>query len=114
MLISNIDKSTTDSNNLRGYSIPGDLYDVVKGWFQSKNFTMSAADTMAKALISAVIDNNGSRNDVLDTLKTYNSATVAEMQELTSYLLNTNRLRTSFTGYESATATNRVYARLVI
>lgn len=114
MPISNINKSTTDSNNLRGYSIPGDLYDVVKGWFQGKNFTISAADLMAKALISAVIDNNGSRIDVLDTLKAYNSSTAAEMQELTAYLLNSNRLRTSFTGYETAVATNKVYARLVV
>ena len=114
MLISNIDKSTTDSNNLRGYSIPGDLYDVVRGWFQSKNFTISAADLMAKALIAAVIDNSGTRDDVLDTLKAYNSSTTAEMQELTAYLLNTNRLHTSFTGYETATTTNRVYSRLVI
>lgn len=114
MKITNINGSPNQDTSLRNYAIPSDLYSVVSSWFERKGFSRSAAQLLASSLIATTIDNEGSKVDVLEILKTYQDSSDAEMQQLTAYLLNVSRLPTSYVGYESPMASNQVFARLVI
>jgi len=114
MPVSNINGVPNQASNMQGYSVPSDLYDVTSGWFESKGFSVTAAKTMAVALIASTIDGGGTRVDVLNTLKNYGSGSTAELSQLTAYLLNSSRVPTSYAGYETFKATNQVYGRLVI
>jgi hypothetical protein len=109
---SNLNDLPNQESSLRDYSIPADLFDVIKGWFERKGFTTVAAQVMATSLIAATIDNNGNRMDVMETLKTYEGS--ADLNEFTTYLLNRARVPTSFAGYELASPTNKIYRRLII
>ena len=90
------------------------MFNIVKVWFENKNFTPSAADLLATALIKTVIDNNGTQADLMSILKTYQSNGAAQMTQFTAFLMNNSRIPTSFVGYESPQPSNRVYNRLVI
>lgn len=114
MALTNINNTPTQSTNLVGYTVPSDLYDIVRVWFERKEFTATAADVLASSLISTAIDNNGSQADVLDLLKSFNNSSTAEMQELTAYLMNIARANSSYVGYETTSSSNQVYSRLVI
>lgn len=114
MTATNINGTPSQATALKGYSVPGDVYYVVKSWFERKQFTASAAELLASALISTAIDNNGSKVDILELLKNYEGANTAEMQQFTAYLLNISRVNSSFVGYEAPMASNQVFARLVI
>lgn len=108
--IENLDLST----ELADYSVPGEMFNIVRVWFENKNFTKSAADLLATALIKTVIDNNGTQADLMDILKTYQSTGAAQMTQFTAFLLNNSRLPTSFVGYESPQPANKVFNRLII
>lgn len=109
---SNLNEDINQEQSMRDYSIPADLFDVIKGWFEGNGFTTEAAQVMAASLITATIDSGGSRVDVLNTLKLYENS--ADLNELTTYLLNRSRIPTSFAGYELSRPANKVYRRLVI
>lgn len=109
---SNLNELPNQDLALSNYSVPADLFDVVKGWFEGNGFTSAAAQVMAASLIASTIDNSGSRDDLLDVLKRYENS--ADLNELTTFLLNRARVPTSFAGYELPTPTNKVYRRLVI
>lgn len=109
---SNLNDLPNDKTALSNYSVPADLFDVVKGWFEGNGFTAVSAQVMAASLIASTIDNNGSRNDLLDVLRRYENS--ADINELTTFLLNRARVPTSFAGYELPSPTNKVYRRLVI
>jgi len=114
MAITNINNTPGQSTSLKGYTVSTDIFNIVKVWFERRNFTATAAELLAGALISTTIDNGGSKVDVLDLLKTYNGADSAEMQQLTAYLMNIARASSSYVGYESPVVTNQVYSRLVV
>lgn len=109
---SNLTDVPNQDQSLQDYSVPADLFDVIKGWFQGNGFTEAAAQVMATSLIAATIDSGGSRVDVLDTLRLYENS--ADLNELTTFLLNRDRVPTSFAGFELPSPTNKVYRRLVI
>jgi len=109
---SNINDLPNQDTALESYSVPADLFDVIKGWFEGNGFTSAAAQVMAASLIASTIDNEGSRRDLMETLKRYENS--ADLNELTTFLLNRSRVPTSFAGYEQTTPANKVYRRLVI
>lgn len=113
MLYNNLQTSKTN-NSLIDYVIPPELYVTTKGWFVSKGFDPSTAETLAASLIAVVIDAEGSPADISDMLKTYESSSSAEMLQLTAFLMNSSRIQTSYVGYESPRSANMFYQRLVI
>jgi len=114
MALSNLPNTPGQDNSLSDYSIPTDLYDVVYGWFGGKGFSATSCNLLAGVLISVVIDNGGTRTDVLNTMYEFEKTDYAELTDLVAYLINNARVPTSFVGNVVQAGSSRLYNRLVL
>jgi len=114
MVLTNINGVPYQSTNAQSYSVPSDLFDVVLGWFQRNGFTGESAKTMSLALITSTIDGGGTRIDILNTLKKFENTSTPELTQTMAYLMNLARVPTSYAGFETTSAKNQIYGRLVI
>jgi hypothetical protein len=114
MTVSNLPNTPGYNASLSGYDIPSDLYDAVYGWFGSKGFSETASTLMTGALISVIIDNDGTRNDVMKTIENFEGVDYAELTDLVAYLLNNTRVPTSFVGNVVLAGASKLYNRLIL
>jgi len=116
MPFSNLPNTPNQSTSLVNYDVPSDLYDAVVGWFNGNGFSITSSNLLAGVLITTVIDNNGTPQDVLNTLQTYQNINpnAAQLSDLVAYLLNSSRVPTSYLGNVDIIGSSKLYNRLVL
>jgi hypothetical protein len=89
-----------------GISLSASDIDAAVGFFQSRGFDISAANSIATTLLSQSKIENVNVFQILDTLKTLNELQVSRV---VSEILNYNRLNISILGYKIDTAANNQF-----
>ena len=77
-------------------------YDAVVGFFEGKEFSIESAKTIAYIILRQSKIDNVPVFEVLDTLGTVTSA---QLSQLVTEILNTNRYKTSVLGYKNPRTT---------
>ena len=85
-----------DSYYQKGISLTAGELDTTIGFFTSKGFEKSAADTIGSTLLSHAKSEGVNVNKLLDTLNGLNKL---QMNRVITEILNYNRLRISTLGY---------------
>jgi hypothetical protein len=89
-----------------GISLSAGDIDAAVGFFQSRGFDITAANSIAATLLSQSKIENVSVFQILDTLKTLNELQVSRV---VSEILNYNRLNISVLGYKVDTSANNQF-----
>jgi len=81
------------------YTVPIDLdlndVDVMRGFFESKNFDRSSAESITYMILKTAKQSNYKTEEILDALNSYNST---QLNEFLLNILNFNRIKTSTLG----------------
>ena len=81
------------------YTVPIDLelndVEVMRGFFESKNFDRSSAESITYLILRTAKQSNYKTEEILDALNSYNSS---QLNEFLLNILNFNRIKTSTLG----------------
>jgi hypothetical protein len=81
------------------YTVPIDLdlndVEVMRGFFESKNFDRSSAESITYLILRTAKQSNYKTEEILDALNSYNST---QLNEFLLNILNFNRIKTSTLG----------------
>ena len=105
-----VDKLTT-TNNETDYQFKVGEYDSTIAFFVKRNFSRTAAESTAYAILSQAKIDNIKPQQILDQL-TY--ATTALLSELMTIILNANRYKSSRLGVRKTLATKETVSRNII
>lgn len=89
-----------------GISLSAGDIDAAVGFFESRGFDITAANSIAATLLSQSKIENVSVFQILDTLKTLNEL---QISRVVSEILNYNRLNISVLGYKVDTSANNQF-----
>lgn len=89
-----------------GISLSANDIDATVGFFQSKGFDISAANSIAATLLSQSKIENVNVFQIIDTLKGLNDL---QLSRVVSEILNYNRLRISTLGYRTDDTANNQF-----
>ena len=99
-------KDFFNSYYTEGISLSSSDIDAAVGFFQSRGFDISAANSVSATLLSQSKIEKVNIFQILDTLKGLNNL---QLNRIVSEILNYNRLNISTLGYRVDTSTNNQY-----
>jgi hypothetical protein len=109
-------KSTSDTAIVKAFDaytnqpleIDASTLDAMCGFFTSKGFDKTAADSVSVTIIKQAKKDGYNPMSILDSLKGLDSV---ELSALVAEIINYNRFKTSFLGYALAFSANQEIAR---
>lgn len=102
----NVTKDFFNSYYTEGVSLSANEIDAAVGFFQSKGFDISAANSISATLLTQSKVEKVNIFEILDTLKGLNNL---QLNRIVSEILNYNRLNISTLGYKVDTSSNNQY-----
>lgn len=107
----NLNKRLGTDVNLKSLSFPSNEYNAVIGFFENRGFESIASKAVATTLLSqAKVD----RINVFKLIETLKGTTDLQLSGIVAEVLNKDRKKTSFLGFETQGSTNKIEQRNII